>query len=83
MSSPGVRINSYAQVTDSILFDGVDVGRYAASGGRSSTRGYRSRRHGDRLRPDEDRRRFTVTEGGITVVSKGMELEPMREVVNA
>ena len=28
--SPGVRVNSFALVEDSILFDGVDVGRHAA-----------------------------------------------------
>jgi len=82
--SPGVRINSYAEVTDSVLMHGVEVGRYC-----------RIRRaiidKGISIPPgmdigydlDEDRRRFQVTEGGITVVSKGMELEPMREVVNA
>jgi glucose-1-phosphate adenylyltransferase len=82
--SPGVRINSYAEVSESVLMHGVEVGRYC-----------RIRRaiidKGVQVPPgidigydlDEDRRRFQVTEGGITVVSKGMELEPMREVVNA
>ena len=37
-SRRNVRVNSYALVEDSILFDGVDVGRHAASAGRSSTR---------------------------------------------
>ena len=41
--SPNVRINSYAHVEDSILFEGVDVGRHATSAERSSTRGCRSR----------------------------------------
>ena len=36
--SPNVRVNSYAVVEDSILFDGVDVGRHAGSAGPSSTR---------------------------------------------
>ena len=36
--SPGVRVNSYALVEDSILFDGVHVGRRLASAGPSSTR---------------------------------------------
>jgi glucose-1-phosphate adenylyltransferase len=70
--SPRVRVNSYAVVDDSILFDGVDVGRYC-----------RIRRaiidKEVRLPPytvigydlDFDRRRgFTVTEGGIVVVPK-------------
>jgi glucose-1-phosphate adenylyltransferase len=70
--SPRVRVNSYAVVDDSILFDGVDVGRYC-----------RIRRaiidKDVRLPPytvigydlDFDRRRgFTVTEGGIVIVPK-------------
>src|SRR5262245_24586911 len=70
--SPRVRVNSYAVVDDSILFDGVDVGRYC-----------RIRRaiidKEVRLPPytvigydlDFDRRRgFTVTEGGIVIVPK-------------
>ena len=36
--SPDVRINSYALVEDSILLDGVDVGRHARSAAPSSTR---------------------------------------------
>ena len=35
---PNVRVNSYAHVEDSILFEGVDIGRHAAFAGRSSTK---------------------------------------------
>ena len=38
--SPGVRINSFALVEDSIFFDGVEVGRSAESAARSLTRTY-------------------------------------------
>jgi len=70
--SPRVRVNSYAVVDDSILFDGVDVGRYC-----------RIRRaiidKEVRLPPytvigydaDFDRRRgFSITDGGIVIVPK-------------
>jgi glucose-1-phosphate adenylyltransferase len=75
--SPGVRINSYALVEDSILFDGVDIGR------RARVR---------RVVIDKDvkvpagfevgwnreadlARGLRVTEDGITVVAKGEDLE--------
>jgi glucose-1-phosphate adenylyltransferase len=69
--SPGVRVNSFAHVEDSVLLSGVDVGR-----------GARVRRavvdKGVRIPPGEtigydldlDRRRFTVSERGIVVVPK-------------
>jgi glucose-1-phosphate adenylyltransferase len=70
--SPRVRINSYAVVEDSILFDGVDVGRYCrikraiidkeARLPPYTVLGYDA---------DFDRRRgFLVTENGIVVVPK-------------
>jgi glucose-1-phosphate adenylyltransferase len=70
--SPNVRINSYAHVESSLLFDGVDVGRHC-----------RLRRviidKDVRIPPnttigfdlEHDRRRgFTVTEGGVVVIPK-------------
>ncbi len=75
--SPGVRIHSYALVEDSILFDGVEVGRYA-----------RIRRAiidkdvkvppGFEIGWDHQAdlaRGFTISEEGLTVISKGEDLE--------
>ena len=70
--SPRVRINSYAVVEDSILLDGVDVGRYCRIRRAIIDKdvklppytvlGYD---------PEFDRRRgFTMTEQGVVVVSK-------------
>jgi glucose-1-phosphate adenylyltransferase len=75
--SPGVRVNSYALVEDSILLDDVDVGRRA--------RVRRAIVDKDVKIPagfeigwnrDLDRARgMTITEEGLTVVAKGEDLE--------
>jgi glucose-1-phosphate adenylyltransferase len=74
--SPNVRINSYAQVTDSILMEGVNVGRHAKI--------RRAIIDKDVTIPegivigydlDEDRKRFVVTESGIVVVAKRTEIK--------
>ncbi len=74
---PGCRVNSWAQVEDSILMDGVDVGRHAVV-----KRAIVDKRvvipAGARIGVDleEDRRRFTVTDEGIVIVPKGELLDP-------
>jgi len=74
--SPNVRINSYSHVTDSILMEGVNVGRHATirraiidkdvNIPEGTVIGYDL---------DEDRKRFVVTESGIVVVAKRTEIK--------
>ena len=70
--SPNVRVNSYASVEDSILFDGVDIGRHAKVRRaiidknvivpEGAEVGYDA---------EADRERgFTVTEEGLTVIGR-------------
>ena len=75
--SPGTRIHSYALVEDSILFDGVEVGRHAKVRRAIIDKDVKVP-PGFTLGWDHeaDRARgLTVTEEGITVVAKGEELE--------
>jgi len=69
--SPEVRINSYSQVEESILMNGVDVGRHAKLR-RVIVDKYvhipPAIEIGYNL--DEDRRRFTVTESGVVVIPR-------------
>ncbi|MGO9600813.1 MAG: glucose-1-phosphate adenylyltransferase [Isosphaeraceae bacterium] len=75
--SPGVRVNSYALIEDSILFDGVDVGRRARVRRAIVDKDVRIppgfdigwNRELDRARG------LVISAEGITVVAKGEELE--------
>ena len=70
--SPSVRVRSYAQVHDSILMDGVTVGRNAkirkaiidknVNVPEGYVLGYD---------PQEDARKFKISPGGVVVVPKG------------
>jgi glucose-1-phosphate adenylyltransferase len=70
--SPKVRIHSYSDVRDSILMEGVDVGRYArvnraiVDKGVHIPPGYQIG-----FNREGDARKCTVTESGIVVISKG------------
>jgi glucose-1-phosphate adenylyltransferase len=74
--SPNVRINSYSEVYDSILMEGVCVSRYAkirraiidkdVEIPQGMVIGYDAK---------EDKKKFHVTESGIVVVAKGTEIK--------
>lgn len=69
---PNSRVNSYAHVEDAILFDGVDVGRYARIR-RAIIDKYVRIPQGIEIgyNHDLDRARgFTVTDQGVTVIAK-------------
>jgi len=69
--SPNVRINSYASVEESILFEGVDVGRHARIRRAIVDKGIRIPSGvAIGFDPELDRQRgFTVSDQGITVVA--------------
>lgn len=71
--SPGVFVHSYSQVLDSVLLDGVDVGRHAQLRRVIVDKGVRLP-EGIRIGHDREEdlaRGLLVTESGITVVGKG------------
>ncbi len=70
--SPQVHIHSHSEVRDSILMDGVDVGRNARLNRVIADKGVRIPQ-GQTVGFDlkEDAKKFTVTESGIVVIPKG------------
>ena len=70
--SPKVRVHSYSEVWDSILMEGVDVGRYARVNRVIVDKRVRIP-DGYKIGFDlkEDANKFTVTESGIVVIPKG------------
>jgi glucose-1-phosphate adenylyltransferase len=80
--SPGVKINSYAEVYDSVLMDCAQVGRNARI--RRAIIDKRvvippGAEIGYDL--DEDRKRFPISQNGIVVVPKGTILPPVAQKV--
>ncbi len=77
---PNVRINSFAQVYDSILFAGVDIGRHARVRRAIIDKGVRIPPGASvGFDPEEDRTRgFIVSENGITVIAKADVVEHAR-----
>ena len=75
--SPQVRINSYADVEDSILFEGVDVGRHAKIRRAIIVKNVKIPPNveiGYDLNLDRARG-FTVSEGGVVVIAKADGVE--------
>ncbi|MGZ8709417.1 MAG: glucose-1-phosphate adenylyltransferase [Thermoanaerobaculia bacterium] len=79
---PRVRVNSYADVDESILMDGVEVGRHSKIHRAIIDKGVK-------LPPgtvigydaELDRQRFSVTDSGIVVVPKGAVFEESKVTV--
>ena len=75
--SPGTVLHSYAKVTDSVIFDRVDVGRKAVIQNAILDKDVRVDA-GATVGVDRERdlaRGFTVTESGITVIPKGVHVQ--------
>jgi glucose-1-phosphate adenylyltransferase len=73
--SPEVRINSFAHVEESVLLDGVDVGRHARIRRAIVDKGVHIPQGAEvGFDPEADARRFTVVDG-IAVVPKGYRFQ--------
>ena len=75
--SPGVYLHSWASVSDSVVMDGVVVGRHAQVHRAIIDKNVHIQEQARvGLDPEQDRARgFTVTESGLTVVPKGRVVE--------
>ena len=80
-----VRINSYAHVEDSILFEGVDVGRRCRLKRVIVDKGVQIPPETEiGFDADADRARgFTVTDSGIVVIARGEDIENASDFVHA
>ena len=68
-------VHSYAEIEDSILLEGVDVGRHAKIRRAIIDREVRIPQGMEiGFDPDEDAKQFTVTSSGIVVVPRWIKL---------
>ncbi|MDD5450179.1 MAG: glucose-1-phosphate adenylyltransferase [Candidatus Omnitrophica bacterium] len=73
--SPNVRVNSYSSIVDSVVMEGVDIGRHARIRRAIIDKDVQIPKReeiGYNLR--KDKKRFMVTKTGIVVVAKGSRL---------
>ena len=78
---PNSRINSFSKIEDSILFEGVDIGRHAKVRRAIIDKGVHIP-PGTQVGydPEQDRARgFTVSESGVTVIAKADGVEHFQE----
>jgi glucose-1-phosphate adenylyltransferase len=75
---PRTRVNSYAEIEDSIIFGRVDIGRHAKIRRAIIDKGAHIP-EGCRIGYDEEEdlaRGFTVTDNGVVVIAKAESIEP-------
>jgi glucose-1-phosphate adenylyltransferase len=74
--SPGVHLHSWASVERSVLMDGVDVGRKAVVRNAILDKNVKVAPGVEiGVNKDDDRERgFAVSEDGVTVIGKGVEV---------
>ncbi len=74
--SPNVRVNSYAEVEDSMILESVDIGRYARIKNAIIDKHVKVMPNAE-IGYDlaKDKKRFTVTPKGVVVVEKGAVVE--------
>ncbi len=74
--SAHVRVHSYAEVDDSVLFDNVEIGRGAVVRRAVLDKNVRVPAGAEiGVDLERDRQRFTVSDGGVVVVAKGTMIE--------